>query len=227
LQLRPKDRLVREGVWERKAEYMGGMLTGKSLGSLGLGGIGRELFRLAAPLGMRHIAHDPYRSAAQAEAAGVRLLDRATLLRESDFLCINCALTDETRGSVGAAELALMKPSAYLINTARGAIVDEAALVEALRAGRLRGAGLDVFEREPLPLDSPLLTLDNVWLAPHALGWTDELVLNLSIEDAEGLVRLARGELPEAVVNHAVVGRPGFTRKLQRWRASAGGRGPG
>jgi phosphoglycerate dehydrogenase-like enzyme len=163
---------------------------------------------------MRHIAHDPYVTEAGAIASGVRLVDKQTLLREADVLCITSALTPETRHAVGAAELALMKPSAYLINAARGPILDEVALVDALRAGRLRGAGLDVFEQEPLPVDSPLISMDNVLLAPHALGWTDELVLGNSLSDAEGLVRLARGEVPDAVVNREVLGRPGFQRKL-------------
>ena len=218
LKLRTKDGLVRSGDWGRKAAYMGEMLTGKVLGSFGLGSIGRELFRLAAPLEMRHIAHDPYVAPAQAEAAGARLVDKETLLRESDFLCINCVLTPQTRHAIGSAELALMKPTAYLINTARGPIVDEAALIAALQAGRLRGAGLDVFEQEPLPLDSPLLALDNVWLAPHALAWTDDVVLGNSIEDARGLVRLSRGQIPDNVVNKEVLDRPGFQAKLRAIR---------
>ncbi len=154
-----------------KADYLGEMLTGKVLGTLGLGRIGRELFRLTAPLGMRHIAHDP----AQTEVHGVRIVDKAALLRETDVLCITCALTPETFHAIGSAELALMKPSAYLINTARSLIVNEEALVAVLRYGRLRGTGLDVFEQGPLPLDLPLLSLDNVRLAPHALAGTEEL----------------------------------------------------
>lgn len=222
LRVRAKDAMVRHSEWDRKAESLGEMLTGKVLGSLGLGNIALELFRLAAPLEMRHIAHDPYVPAALAAASGVRLVDKETLLREADVLCINCLLTPETRHSIGAAELALMKPSAYLINTARGPIVDEAALVDALAAGRLRGAGLDVFEREPLPADSPLLAMENVLLAPHALAWTDELVLGNSMADARGLVRLARGEAPDAVVNREVLERPGFQRKLRALAARQG-----
>jgi phosphoglycerate dehydrogenase-like enzyme len=214
MHLPAKDRLVRRGEWQRKTEFMGEMLTGKVLGSLGLGSIARDFFRLAAPLDMRHIAHDPYVSAASAAAAGVELVDKPALLRQADVLCVTCNLTSQTLHAIGAAELAQMKPSAYLINAARGPIVDEQALIDALRAGRLRGAGLDVFEQEPLPLDSPLIAMDNVILAPHALGWTDELLLGNSLSDAEGLVRLSRGEVPDAVVNRAVLGRPGFRRKL-------------
>jgi phosphoglycerate dehydrogenase-like enzyme len=215
LRLQAKDAMVRRADWSRKTEFMGEMLTGKVLGSLGLGSIARELFRLATPLEMRHIAHDPFVPETVAAASGVRLVDKETLLREADVLCINCPLTPQTRRSIGAAELALMKPSAYLINTARGPIVDEAALIAALSAGRLRGAGLDVFEREPLPADSPLLAMEQVLLAPHALAWTDEMVLGNSMDDARGLVRLARGEVPETVLNREVLQRPGFQRKLR------------
>lgn len=212
-----KDGLVRTGGWGRKFDYLGEMLTGRVLGSLGCGSIAREMFRLAAPLEMRHIAHDPYVAPAEVERLGVSMVDKETLLRESDYLSINCLLTPETYHSIGAAELGLMKPSAYLINTARGPIVDEAALIEALRAGRLRGAGLDVFEQEPLPPDSPLIAMENVWLAPHALAHTDEIVLGISTEDAEGLVRLAHGEVPGSVVNRAVLERPTFQAKLRAW----------
>jgi phosphoglycerate dehydrogenase-like enzyme len=167
---------------------------------------------------MRHIAHDPYLDPAQTEVNGVRLVDKPTLLGEADVLCITCALTPETYHAVGPAELALMKRSAYLINAARGPIVEEEALIGALQQGRLRGAGLDVFEQEPLPLDSPLLRLDNVWLAPHALAWTEELALGVAMEDAEGLVRLARGELPETIVNREVVAQAGFQARLNERR---------
>ncbi len=200
---------------------MGEMLTGKVLGSLGLGSIAREMFRLAAPLEMRHIAHDPYIPGTLAATSGVQLVDKETLLREADFLCITCTLTPETWHTIGVAELALMKPSAYLINTARGPIVDEAALIAALQDGRLRGAGLDVFEHEPLPADSPLLAMDNVLLAPHALAWTDELVLGNSMADAHGLVRLAYGDTPDAVVNRDVLEHVGFQDKLRMRRQDA------
>jgi phosphoglycerate dehydrogenase-like enzyme len=218
LKLRVKDTLVRTGDWPRKTAHMGEGLTGRVLGTLGLGNIGRELLRLAAPLEMRYLAHDPYLDAAQAETLGVRLVDKETLLRESDFLCVNCPLTPQTRHAISTAEFALMKPSAYLINTARGPIVDQDALVAALQNGRLRGAALDVFEQEPLSLDSPLLALDNVWLAPHALAWTDEMVVDQSLEDARGLVALSRGEVPASIVNKGVLARPGFQDKLRALR---------
>src|SRR5262245_62720892 len=153
---------------------MGMGLTGRTLGVFGLGNIGREVFALAAPFGMRHLAHDPYADPAGAAAAGAELVGLEALLRESDFVCLCCALTPATRHLIDARRLALMKPTAYLVNVARGPVVDQAALTEALRQGRLQGAGLDVFEREPIDPADPLLRLDNVILAPHALCWTDE-----------------------------------------------------
>lgn len=215
LKLPQKDRLVRTGEWARKTDYMGEMLTGKVLGSLGLGNIGREFFRLVAPLEMRHIACDPFVREEEARAVGVQLVDKETLLRESDYLFITCLLTPETYHGIGSAELAQMKRSAYLINTARGPIVDEAALIAALESGRIRGAALDVFEQEPLSAGSPLIGMDNVLLAPHALAWTEESALGNSMEDAKGLVQLARGEAPTTVVNKAVLERPGFQAKLR------------
>lgn len=218
LKLPQKDRLVRAGAWERKTDYMGESLTGKVVGALGLGNIGREFFRLVAPLEMRHIACDPFVTTEHAREVGVRLVDKQTLLRESDYLFVTCLLTPETYHSIGRAELAQMKRTAYLINTARGPIVDEEALIAALQSGQLRGAALDVFEREPLPASSPLTQLEQVLLTPHALSWTDESVLGNSMEDATGLVQLSRGELPASIVNTAVLERPGFQTRLHAVR---------
>src|SRR5262249_48237363 len=143
---------------------------GRTLGVIGLGNVGREVFDLAKPLGMRHLAHDPYPAAA---VEGVELVGLETLLGESDFVCVCCALTPETHHLLDEARLALLQPTAYLINVARGPIVDQKALTEALTQRRIAGAGLDVFEQEPIDPDDPLLALDNVILSPHALCWTD------------------------------------------------------
>jgi phosphoglycerate dehydrogenase-like enzyme len=215
LKVPQKDRLVRSGEWDRKTDYMGEMLTGKVVGSLGLGNIGREFFRLVAPLEMRHIACDPFVTEEEARTVGVQLVDKGTLLRESDYLFVTCLLTPETYHSIGSAELAQMKSSAYLINTARGPIVDEEALIGALQSRRIRGAALDVFEQEPLPSSSPLTRMENVLLAPHALAWTEESALGNSMEDAKGLVQLSRGEAPASIVNKAVLDRPGFQARLR------------
>ena len=209
-----KDRLTRSGSWSEKAGYIGTGFTGKTLGSIGLGNIGRELFTLAKPLGMRHIAHDPY--ATTDPGVDVELVDLETLLRTADFVAVNCPLMPETHHLLDAGRIALMKPTAYLVNTARGPIVDQAALTEALREGRIAGAGLDVFEQEPVDPNDPILTLDNVIVAPHALGWTDELVRGIGTSAIGGILDAAAGRAPAHVVNCEVLDTPRFQEKLAR-----------
>jgi phosphoglycerate dehydrogenase-like enzyme len=220
LKLPLKDRLVREGRAREKIYHFGIGLTGRTLGSLGIGNIGAELFRITALLGMRRIAADPYVAPATAAALDVELVPMERLLRESDFLCVNTPLNAETRGIIDGAALALMKPAAYLINTARGEIVQTAALTAALQAGRLAGAGLDVTDPEPLPADHPLCRMENVILAPHALAWTDEIALGNGRSACQSLLACARGEAPAPpqLVNREVLEQPAFRRKLERWR---------
>jgi len=195
--------------------------VGKTLGSVGCGNIGREMFRLAAPFGMRHLAYDPFIRAEDVAALGVSLVDLPTLLREADFLCINCPLQRETVKLVGAKELALMRPTTYLINTARGAIVDTEALVQALREGRLAGAGLDVTDPEPLPPEHPLLAMENVIVTSHRLCWTEQLVWGLGSADMQGMIAVARGQEPANVVNVDVLSSPALQAKLERYRRLA------
>jgi phosphoglycerate dehydrogenase-like enzyme len=220
LKLPLKDRLVREGRAGERGRHFSTGLTGRTLGSVGLGNIGTELFRLAAPLEMRLLATDPYADAARAAKLGIDLVPLERLLAESDFLCINSPLTPETRGMIDAAALARMKPTAYLINTARGEIVQTEALVAALAAGRLAGAGLDVTDPEPLPPDHPLCRMEQVILAPHALAWTDELALDNGRSACRSLLACARGEAPAPpqLVNREVLESPLFRAKLARWR---------
>src|SRR6185369_11048957 len=160
--LMTKDRITREGRWAETTNYMGVGLTGKAVGSIGVGNIGGELFRLLAPLDMVHLAYDPYAKPDDAAKLRVRLTDKETVFREADFVCVNTPLTPETRGFIGAREFSLMKPTAYFINTARGPIVDEQALYAALSEKRIAGAALDVFEVEPVSRDNPLLELESV-----------------------------------------------------------------
>lgn len=209
-----KDRLTRHGLWAQKLDYMGVGLTGRVLGSIGLGTIGRELFSLAGPFEMRHIAHDPY---AQPEtASGVELVDLETLFRTADFVVVNCALTADTRHLVHAERLAMMKPTAFLISTARGPIVDQAALTEALRVGLIAGAALDVFEQEPVDPSDPILKLDNVIVTPHALCWTDEWIRLTGQSALGGILDVAAGREPPHVVNREVLGTQIFRDKLAR-----------
>jgi phosphoglycerate dehydrogenase-like enzyme len=173
-----KDRLARRGPagWAEKTKHNGVGLVGKTLGSLGVGNIGAELFRLAKPLDMRFIAHDPYLDAGLAGSLGIEPVGLEELFLNSDVLCVNCPLNDRTHHLVNADRLTMKKPSTYLINTARGPIVDQAALVHALREGRISGAGLDVLETEPPDADDPILELENVIVTPmRSAGPTNSL----------------------------------------------------
>lgn len=211
-----KDALVRRGPdgWSERANFMGTGLVDRTLGQLGMGNIGAEVFRLAKPFGMRHIAHDPYADKATAEAVGVTLVDIETLFRESDFLSVSCPLSDATHHIVSAERLALMKESAYLINTSRGPVVDQAALYDALANNRIAGAGLDVFEVEPTPVGEPITTLDNVLLAPHALCFTDQCFAGIGAADVAAVLEVMQGRIPRGIVNQEIVDRPGWQAKL-------------
>ena len=222
-----KDRLVRTGRWHAKAETTGLGLSGKTVGSVGLGNIAGEMFRLLRPFDLgQALAFDPYVDPDKAVQLGVELVDLATVFRESDFVAVNCPLNGETRGLIDAALFSLMKPSAYFVNTARGAIVKQADLVAALQAGQFAGAGLDVFEQEPLPPDHPLAEMDNVILSPHGMAWTDDLYRGNGVGACENVLTVLRGQVPGTTVNREVTERPGFQRKLQslraRWTALAG-----
>ena len=216
LRLLIKERLTREGRWAEKASCHGIGLVGKTLGSIGIGNIGHEMFLLAKPFGMKHIAYDPYVTQEAVVDVNVKLVDMDTVLAESDFLNISCPLNEETRHLIREKELRKMKKTAFLINTARGPIVDEAALIKALQEGWIQGAGLDVFEQEPPQPDNPLLKMDNVIVTPHALGYTDELFIIMLDEILGQISQVIRGEVPEGLVNREVWGRPEFQAKLKR-----------
>ena len=203
-----KDRLTRAGRWDDRTGYMGTGLTGRKLGIVGGGGIGRELIPLARAFDLRVSVADPYVPAADLEKLGATLVPLDAMMAESDFVVVACLLNDETRVLINAERLALMKPTAYLINVARGPIVHEPALIETLRARRIAGAALDVFTNEPVENDNPLLTMDNVIVTPHALCWTDECFNNIAREGFGGLVSLARGVAPPNVVNREVLSHP-------------------
>lgn len=215
--LMDKAQLPRAGRWADKLDFMGIGLTGRTLGLIGFGSIGREISRLAHPFELRQVAFDPYASASDAANLGVTLVDLETLLRTSDFVCIACALTPETHHLLNAERLALLRPSAFLINVARGPIVDQAALTAALIDGRLQGAGIDVFEQEPVDPNDPLLALPNVIATPHALGWTDECFAGMGRSACAGIIAVARGQVPSHVINNAVIGQPLLYQKLQRY----------
>ncbi len=219
-----KDRLVREGPagFNRRSAYMGYGLEGRVLGTVGLGNIGAEVFRLARPLGMRFMAYDPFARPEIASEFGVQMVDLENLFRQADVLSVNCPLTPETRGLVSRERLSLMKPAAWLINTSRGPVVDQDALVEALTAGRLAGAGIDVFMKEPPEADDPLLKLDNVILSPHALSWTDQCFAGIGSSAINSTLSVMHGRSPSVLVDPKVVEHPDWVRRLRAYRQRFG-----
>ena len=224
-ELMAKDRMVRERRWHERKSLQTTGLAGRVFGSIGLGNIGREVFRMLKPFDMVHLATDPYVKQGEVAELGVSLVDLGTLLRRSDFVSLHCPLTPQTRGLIGERELSLMKPTAYLINASRGPVVDQKALYRALRERKIRGAALDVFEKEPISDDDPLLNLDNVILTPHTLCWTDQCLLGMAKSAVGSVMSVLKGEAPPYVVNREVLERTGMRAKLEanraRWEALA------
>ncbi len=196
-----KDRITRAGRWLERNDLMGTGLVGRTLGIVGGGGIGQELLRVSAPFGMRRVVADPYASDETLRALGAARVPLEQLLAESDFIVVTCLLSEETRHLIAAPQFARMKRSAYFINVARGPIVDEAALIEALRGGKIAGAGLDVFEQEPVDPANPLLRMDNVIVTPHALCWTDECFHAIASSGLQSVVDFSLGRRPAHLVN--------------------------
>ena len=195
---------VRRGGWTR---HEGIDLAGKTLGLVGLGTIGKEVAQRATAFEMRILAYDLVQDLPFAEAHRVTFVPLDQLLRESDFVSLHLFLNDASRHLINAERLALMKPTAYLINTARGGIVDTAALCLALKEKRIAGAGLDVVESEPLPPDSPLRECNNVYLSPHVGGASADARRLSGAMAAENLIRALRGERPQGIVNPEVLAR--------------------
>jgi len=204
--LRAGHDLVASGRFAERGPWRVGDLSGKTLGLVGGGRIAAEVARICRKgFGMHVLVYDPYAGEAQAAAMGaekVHGLD--AMLARTDIVSIHTPLTEETRNLLGRRRLAQMKPGAILINTARGGIVDEAALADALAAGRLGGAGLDVFESEPPENDNPLLTLPNVVLSPHVAGITEDSARRMAVGAAQGVVDVLAGRKPEAILNPEV-----------------------
>jgi phosphoglycerate dehydrogenase-like enzyme len=212
-----QERVARAGRWDRQEEVIGGELQGRTLGIVGLGHSGSELAKLVAPFAMRVTAYSPHADPRHADALGIQLTALEAVLRRSDFVSLHCRLTPETRRLIGAEQLAMMKPSAYFVNVARGELVDQGALAETLRNRRIAGAGLDVYEEEPPSSTDPLLGLDNVILTPHWLASTIDVWEATGEAMALGMLRAARGLVPEDVVNTEVLDRPAFQAKLARF----------
>lgn len=214
-----KDRLTRAGNWAASQMPLGMEPRDRTIGTIGLGRIAREAIRLLSAFEpARVVAYDPHCGDDVADSEGVEWISLEELLRCSDYVLVNCPLLPETRGLIGADALALMKPTAHLINTARGSIVDEDALADALESGGIAGAALDVFEQEPLlDINNRLLQLDNFIATSHSIGWTQELFRDMVREACKGAAAIAQGQPPLNVVNRAVLERPGFQQKLKIW----------
>lgn len=196
-------RLVKSNEW-RNASCLGLELGEKTVGLVGLGVIGSKVASKLSCLGMKILATDPYVSTEKADLVHAKLTDLHTLLRNSDVITLHAQVTDETRHMIGKHEFALVKPTAYFINTARGALVDEKALYEALRDGKIAGAAIDVFETEP-PIGSLLLSLENVILTPHVASWTADALRKEALMAAEETRRILTGTRPMNLANPEVL----------------------
>lgn len=195
-------RVTAAGQWDtERGKHRGIGLAGRTVGVVGFGGVGSQFAELALGLGVRVIANYRDGSTERAAALGVELVDLEELARQSDFVVLTAALTDESHHLIGEEFLAAMKPSAYLINIARGGLVDQRALYEELSHDRIAGAGLDVFEPEPPAPDDPLLHLDNVVLSPHALCWTEDFTRDVSASVMSSILDVSRGCVPDSALN--------------------------
>ena len=222
LNMMGKIKVTRENRWADRADLMGVGLVGKTLGSVGVGGIGHEMFKLAGQFDMKHIAYDPYLTQDKVDDVGVKLVDLDTVLKESDFLSLSFPLSDETFHFIGEKELRKMKKSAYLINTSRGPCVDELALIKALQEGWIKGAAIDVFEKEPTYPDNPLLKMGNVIATGHCIGWTDQVWSSKWDENIEQISHIMRGEMPNALVNKKVWDSPKCRARIERFLKETG-----
>jgi D-3-phosphoglycerate dehydrogenase len=209
-----KDRSVRAGRWSDREDLIGTGTSGRTVGVIGFGNIGRGVIRMAEPFGLRRIVADPYVAPASLPP-DVELVDLPTLLRTADFVCVTCPLTAQTHHLLSAERLSLMRRGTYVINIARGPLVDTLALAEAVRSGHLAGAGLDVFESEPIEPDHPLLKLDNVILSPHAIGYTEAAFRGIGTTACRSVLAVARGERPPHIANPAALSHA----RHERWRA--------
>ncbi len=213
-----KDRLVRAGQWDERVKYIGRELRERTLGVIGLGRIARKTIELLRGFGMNQpLAFDPHARPEIAAEIGAKLVSLDELLQQSDFVSLHCPLTEQTRGLIGARELALMKPEAYLLNTARGGIVDEDALFASLKSRRIAGAALDCFAHEPVTQPSRFAELDNILLAPHAIAWTNESFRDIGTAACRSVLDVSLGRHPAGMVNPEVLERAGFKEKWKRF----------
>lgn len=203
------DRALREGRFKSKHDYIGTELASRKLGIVGVGKIGLTVAKKCmACFDMKVLGYDPYipkEKKEKVEEMGIRVVDNLDiLLKESDFISLNVPLTETTKNMIGERELRLMKPTAYLINTARGKIVEEQALMEILNKKEIAGAALDVFTVEPPQLDNPLFRMENVCVTPHIAGSTEDALIRMATTVANEVLKVLRGEIPDYIVNPEV-----------------------
>lgn len=207
---------VRKGGWKSREEaglppeLIAQDLNEKTLGIVGLGAIGSRAAGIARGFNMRVLTYDPYLSFEAAKDRGAELVDLEKLLKESDFVTLHVVLTEETRGMISTRELDWMKPTAYLINTSRGPVIDEAALIKALKKNKIAGAGLDVFTKEPIDLENLLLEFDNVIVTPHCAGNSEEALRATSLMVSQEAVRILRDTIPKNLVNKLQLTKRGY-----------------
>ena len=201
--LSKSDKTMKNGEWEKKT-LKGTELCDKTLGLIGSGRIGTEVGKMAIAFGMKVIVYDPYLSKETAEEQGFELADLDSLLKNSDFISIHTPLTDETKKMIDEKEFKKMKNTAFIVNCARGGIIDENALYKSLKEGKIRGAALDVYENEP-PKNSPLLTLDNIVFTPHIGASTKEAQIRAGTITAEQVLKILNNEKPDFCVNKEIV----------------------
>jgi phosphoglycerate dehydrogenase-like enzyme len=212
-----KDRLVRTGMWDDRTKYMGFELRERTLGVIGMGGIGRHLISLLKGFGMNQpVIYDPFVRPEVIEELGVRSVSLDELMAEADFVSIHCPLNEKTRNLISARELALMKPGAWLLNTARGGIVNEDALFDALKHHRIAGAALDCFDNEPVTSPHRFGELENVVLAPHSIAWTGEMFRDIGRTSCQSMLNLSLGRRPTGVLNPELFARDSFRAKWSR-----------
>jgi D-3-phosphoglycerate dehydrogenase len=206
-----QDRWIRAGRWDRTGARPARRMKGCTLGIVAFGRIGRALAERVSGFGMTVLAYDPYLDAETIARYGAQKVELDGLLQHTDFISVHCPLTDETYHLLGNREFDLMKEGVFIVNTSRGPVIDETALVEALRSGKIWGAGLDVFEKEPLPLDSPLRELDNVTFTPHVGANSEESVADVYRTSCEIAIAVCNGRWPQWVVNPEAEGTTPYT----------------
>jgi D-3-phosphoglycerate dehydrogenase len=205
-----QDRWIRAGRWDRRGARPARRMKDCTMGFVAFGRIARALAKRVSGFGMTLVAYDPYLDSDTVVHHGAEKVELDELLARADFVSIHCPLSDETHHLLGSREFGLTKEGVVLVNTSRGPVVDEAALIGALRSGKVWAAGLDVFEQEPLPLDSPLRAFDNVILTPHVGANSEESVADLYRDGVQITIDVYRGHWPQGVVNDKVEGRTAY-----------------